>query len=839
VLRFCQKLAILFLLASSVSARPQVNTGNSPAPLPLSKLAVNVTDENGVAIAAAHVSLQLTPQLAALRCDTDFSGRCQFAGIPAGDYQLRVEKPGFYALVLPVIHVGVTSDVDVRLSPQREVREEMNVVEAPPAIDPAQTASQEQLSGLNIIDIPYASTRDYRNVLNYIPGVVEDASGQPHVAGGETYQTMALLDGFNVTQPANGLLLVRLSTDAFRLVEVESSRIPAEYGKASAGVLSMNTLSGDDRYRLTVTDFIPSVQDKNGLTFDKVDPRLTFSGPLRKGKAWFVDALEGEYDNVVVTELPSNADSDHIWRVSNLAKVQTNLTSRNILTTSFLYNHLHDEYFGLSSLAPQQSSPVDAEAAYVATVKDQHYFHGGQLLETGFGFVQNDLHEDPHGSFPYFVTPETAGGSFYLAERTRARRWQALANLYLPARQWHGRHEVRLGIDLDRVAYSAAFQRQPIAYLREGQSPPPNDDCLAMIPSPCSRYSTFSGGAESLTHNLQTSGYVQDRWSPIDRLIVESGLRYDWDEILRRSLFSPRLTAAYALDSEAKTKLSAGVGLVYDETSIRLIARPLAGERQDTFFDANGNPLGTPVVTTFSANPSSLSAPRSLNWSAAIERRLPAAVYLKAEFIERCGVHGLVYNTLNGASGGNFQLQSTRDDHYDAVQLALRKHFRGSYILFGSYTRSKTRSNQVLDFNVDNPIFSPQAAGPYPWDTPNRFLSWGLLPFFKLPLIKQLDLAYSAEWRDGFAFSVVNDQIQLVGPPNSQRFPAYFTLNLQLEKRFHAFGHYLAIRAGFDNITGHQNPTVVNNDINSSQFLTFSNSTGRAFTTRIRLLSTK
>ncbi len=469
MLRFWQKFAILFLLASSVAARPQVNTGgpsearlagvagNPPTPSPVAKLAVTVTDENGIAIAAARVSLQLTPQSAALRCDTNFSGRCQFAGIPAGDYRLRVEKPGFYALVLPLVRVGVTNDMEVRLSPQREVREEMNVVESPPAIDPAQTASQEQLTGLNIIDIPYPSTRDYRNALNYIPGVLQDASGQPHVTGAETYQTLALLDGFNVTQPANGLLLVRLSTDAFRLVEVESSRIPAEYGKASAGVLSMNTLTGDDHYRFTVTDFIPSVQNKNGLTFDKVDPRLTFSGPLRKGKVWFFNALEGEYDNVVITELPSGANSDHVWRMSNLAKVQTNLTSRNILTTSFLYNHLHDEYLGLSALAPQQSSPVDAEAAYVANVKDQHYFRGGELLETGFGFVQNGLNEYPHGSLPYFITPETSGGSYYLADRTQARRWQALANLYLPSRQWHGRHEFRFGIDLDRLAYDCCL----------------------------------------------------------------------------------------------------------------------------------------------------------------------------------------------------------------------------------------------------------------------------------------------------------------------------------------------------------------------------------------------
>jgi hypothetical protein len=33
---------------------------------------------------------------------------------------------------------------------------------------------------------------------------VQDSSGQPHVAGAQTYQTLTLLDGFNVTQPANG-----------------------------------------------------------------------------------------------------------------------------------------------------------------------------------------------------------------------------------------------------------------------------------------------------------------------------------------------------------------------------------------------------------------------------------------------------------------------------------------------------------------------------------------------------------------------------------------------------------------------------------------------------------
>jgi len=86
---------------------------------------------------------------------------------------------------------------------------------------------------------------------------------------------------------------------------------------------------------------------------------------------------------------------------------------------------------------------------------------------------------------------------------------------------------------------------------------------------------------------------------------------------------------------------------------------------------------------------------------------------------------------------------------------------------------------------------------------------------------------------------VVNDQQQLVEAPDSRRFPRYFALNLHLEKRFGLFGFNWAIRGGFDNITDHKNPGVVNNDINSPEFLTFGGFARRAFTGRIRFLGRK
>ena len=851
-LRRAQDVAIGWLLCCLSLAQTPPPQASVPNPWP--RLEVTVSDENGVAVPSALVLLIHSQQLNPQQSETDFAGHCIFTRLLPEKYELRVEKPGFYRAILPALDLATTSSVEVILSHQQEIRETVNVEESVPAINPAQVSAKEQLTGIDIIDLPYAATHDYRNVLNFIPGVIQDSSGQPHVAGSDTHQTLTLLDGFNVTQPANGLLLVRVSTDAFRSIEVEPSREPAEYGKGSGGVLGLNTGIGDNHYRVIATNFLPSVQDKNGLALDQWAPRFTLSGPIEKQKAWFFDALEGEYDNLIVSQLPSSEDTDHYWRAGNLAKVQTNITSRNILTASFLYNYLNDQYSGLSLFSPAPANPEDAESAYFATAKDQHYFHGGELLEGGFNFDQYNLTLTPHGADPYFLTTTTAGGNYYLAQQTLARRWQALANLYLPPRQWHGHHDIKTGIDLDRIDYNAQFFRRPISYWPGESVTTPNGACptdangVPAVPSPCSRYSVFSGGSLSATNNAEVSAYVQDQWSIRHRLLIAPGVRLDWDQIVRSLLVSPRLAGTYVLDNSGNTKLSAGIGIVYDATDIILIARPYAGERSDYFFNSAGQPMDlngtvlaqpTSVLSSFTVNRTSLEAPRFLNWSVAFERRLPKAIFLKAEYIKRQGTNDFVYNTLNNLAGGNFFLENTRHDHYHAIQLSLRHNFGRSYLISGSYTRSTTTSNQVLNFNVDNPFLSPQAPGPFLWDAPNRFLSWGFLPFFNLPIIHHLDLAYAAEARTGFPFDVYNNLQELVEPPGSRRFPTYFNLNLQLEKRFHLFGYYWALRGGFDNVTDRLNPIFVNGDIDSPQFLVFSGYGHRSFSSRLRFLGRK
>jgi hypothetical protein len=190
-----------------------------------------------------------------------------------------------------------------------------------------------------------------------------------------------------------------------------------------------------------------------------------------------------------------------------------------------------------------------------------------------------------------------------------------------------------------------------------------------------------------------------------------------------------------------------------------------------------------------------------------------------------------------------YQLHNGRHDQYQALELSIRRTFAGQFEWFAGYTRSKDRANAVVDYSVESPLFAPQSPGPYPWDAPNRFITWGWAPLPKrlLPgrlgfIVHETSVTYLVEYHTGFPFNVLNEEGVLVGPPNSTRFPAYINLNLHFERKFR-FLHYLwAWRFGFNNITNSGNPNVVNNNINSPAFLTYGRGQQRAFAVRLRFL---
>lgn len=821
------RVAALVLSLAALASSPLTATAlAAPQDFPVQagqrRLVVMVVDENGVAVPSARVTLTHGETQATVRGETDYAGRREFTGLAPGLYRVQVEKEGFYAVSLNDIRAGETQSLEITLHHQREFSEEMDVVYSPPAIDLTKTNASENLSSQEIINIPYPSSRDVRNLLPFIPGVVQDVNGQVHVNGSSANQIFSQLDGFNMTHPANGLFEMRVSADALRSIEVLGSRYSAEYGKGTGGVLNFATGMGDDRFRFSATNFIPSVQNRKGISLDSWTPRATFSGPLRRKKAWFFDAADAEHNLDIVEELPEGTDRNRAWRVSNLAKAQVNWNPANIFTVALLVNRFHADRAGISRFNPAETTRELSRSAYLATLKQQSYLANGILVEVGFAVNQFRNDEQPLGQQPYVISPEGVSGNYFRTLESLARRYQWIAGLVLPPVRWRGRHEVKIGTDLDRVTYDQSSARRPITILRE-------DGTL-------SRRITFTDSPGFRKNNFEVGGYVQDRWSLSNRSLVELGLRLDWDEVIGRTSVSPRFAFSHLLTKDGEMKIAGGVGLYYDATNLDFITRPQAGRRVDFFYLEDGQTLARPPVETIlQVNEQELRSPRSLNWSLGVDHKLPAAVYLRVEFVQKRGRNGFAFADLQpGQSDNVFELRNERRDRYDALQVTMRRMFKGGYGLMASYTRSKARSNAVFEFDLDNPIFSDQAGGPLPWDTPNRLISWGWLP-----LVRGFDLGYSLEWRDGYPFSVVNQDLQLVEPPNSRRLPDYFSLNAHVEKRFEFKNFRWALRAGFNNITSRDNPSGVNSNIDSPEFLTFGGLQRRAFTGRIRFLGRK
>ncbi len=789
------------------------------------QMTVTVVDENGHAVEGAQATIT-EPGIAQAQLWTDYAGNCRYTVRQREPYEIAVEKAGFYKSEKNGVD---PSQISVKLVLEHEqiVREQVNVSASAPGIDTQQVADQSAMNTPEIVNIPYPTSHDIRNLLPFNPGVVPDATEQVHVAGSETWETLDTIDGFDIRSPLSGTLSLRVSADAVRSIDAETTRYPVEFGRATGGVIAFYTGMGDNKFRFNATNFIPSFRDLNGIRFDQFVPRITFSGPLKRDRAWWYDGVEMEWDNIYISELPANANTDELVRGSNLAKVQANVTQANILTAGLLYNNYHSPYDGISSLTPQESTVKRNTIAWMPTVRDQQSFGKGALLDLGVAFVSIRDGYEPHGSAPYEYTPEQTEGSYFENLSGRSQRLEGTAALYLPPRQLMGRHDVKAGLDLDHIAYDQRQTRTPVSYLRE-------DGTLE-------RQSVFAAAPAFTMHNGEIGAYVQDRWQPAKGWLVEPGLRFDWDEIVRRPLVAPRLAAVYAPGDKDATKISAGIGLYYEHTQLENLAQTYAGIRYDTYYEADGmTPTGPAEESAFAVDEGALRGPRAVNWSIGVERKLPWAIYAGANFLEKQTSDVLSFAlTPPTAQAGTYLLTNNRLDRYRSEEFDARKYFKNDYTVYVSYTHSSARTNAALDYLPTPSPLGMQQSGPLPWDVPNRVLSWGWLPVPFARLRKRWDFVYLLDEHTGFPYTAVNAAQQVVGAAGGQRFPDFVNFSPGLEWKFHFRGQYWGLRGVLENATDSGNPAEVNNVVDSPEFGTFSEAQGRAFTARIRLIGTK
>jgi hypothetical protein len=778
-----------------------------------------VADEDGKPVDRLEARIQ-SPEGQAQITHTDAAGIFEYEGTVPGEYRISLNKAGFFRVTDQSFMLKEGSnEITFTVNHETEIHEEVEVYSSSDSISPLVTSNSDTLIAREIRDIPVSSTHDLRSSLQTMPEIVRDNSGQLHIAGGRTGETQYLLDGFDISDPSTGDLNVRVNVDSVLAAEVESGRFSTRYGRGGAGVLSLDTAVGDDRWRAGATNFVPGISAQRGIHLTSWYPRFTLSGPLRKGRAWFSEALSVQHTLSLVEDLPREADSVSQWAGDNMLRTQIRLSPKHLLQGNFLYNQRRASNLGLSPFSPISTTRGMRAYRSFFSLKDQ-IWSGRTFYE--FGLAADFSHDEilPHGVEPYELTPDGSSGNHFESLRQKTRRWQAIGSISMPSRAWLGTHDLQFGFNAAELIWKHSATRNPIEILR--------------IDGTVVQKTDFFGPPQfRLTDNL-VGIYANDVWRIARALVLQFGIRVDWDRILRSVTVSPRISANLLPFRSDSAKFTVSWGEYLQPATLSILGPAYDQQRSDIFYDNTGNSaiLG-PVSSRFVLPKEHLKQPRFYTTSFGWEQNIGRNSQVQADVILRNERLGLAYNKeFSNGSENVFVLRNSRRDRYRSLLVTFHHSFNDKTAVSASYTRSSTRTNQVFDYSLDTLVFSPQEPGPLEWDAPNRFVSsgWMPVPFWNL------FLSYFLEYRTGFPFSLVNEQQQLLGRANGSRFPDFVSLNFGIEKRIRVFTREWAIRLSILNTTSHSNPDSVINNVDSPNFMRFAGGKKRAFSARLRLI---
>jgi len=775
-----------------------------------------VVDEDGHPVARVEVTLRWVLE-ESRTVFTDPVGEFQLTNISGDKIYVTLSKPGYFRVedTMMELKPGV-NDVSFTLAHETELHQKVDVVSGPVQIDPNTTSHQETLVQHEILNTPVPSSHDLQQNLFTMPNVLQDTNGRIHIAGARQGQTEILLDGFEINDPANGSFTPRLNVDAVQSATVETGGYGAQYAHGGAGIVVLDTQAGDDKWRFGATNFIPLVSFREGTHFANWFPRITISGPIKKGRAWFSMSSTVQHSFSVVTELPEGQNIATSWAGDNLLRSQINISPRNTFQASFLYNRSSEPEFGLGPLTPLSTTTDRMARRYFISARDQIWARK-TFFDIGVAVDSTRSTSDPQGTATYVVTPSISSGNFFQALKQQSRRIQFVGDVNSAELKFKGTHTISAGWNADDLTFSQDATRTEIDFLR--------------VDGTLSERSTFSGPALFRISNTQVGGFAQDVWRPVKQIVLSVGIRADWDRLIQDVLVQPRFAMNWVPAGDGRMKFTVAWGEHYQPVNLTLFGQGSDQSRVDTFFASNGTTQSGPqIISAFVIPGTGLTQQRSYNTTVEWDERILKQTYVGAAYVLRDGRDGLAWETQ---PSGTFLLQNHRQDRFESGEIWLRHKFSEEAEIFVNYVRSSATSNQVLDPTLTSLFLSPQQDGPLLWDAPNRIISRGWSP---LP-VWQLLGSYFVEYHTGFPFSIVNDQQQLFGRANTTRFPPYFSLNLGLEKRFHFHKHEWAIRVSSNNVTGHNNPITVVNNVDAPDFLTFSGGHDRSFTARLRLVT--
>lgn len=248
VFRLMARTLILLLMAAA--GRSQSTSGG---------ILGDLTDPSGSAVPGAAVTVSNILTGNERIVISDGAGHYAMTNLPPASYLISVEKFGFRRLSRGPL--GLTIDQKLRLDFELEVGDIMDAVNVTAGVSLLETetaASGEVIQARQISDLPLLG-RDFMDLARLAPGVTAGGGGNNinlAVNGQREFGNSVLIDGFEVSGNRNNDTSLRPSVEAVQEFKVLTSGYAAEFGRASGGVIAVQTKSGSNELHGALYEFL-------------------------------------------------------------------------------------------------------------------------------------------------------------------------------------------------------------------------------------------------------------------------------------------------------------------------------------------------------------------------------------------------------------------------------------------------------------------------------------------------------------------------------------------------------------------------------------------------------
>jgi hypothetical protein len=253
------------------------------AQTPTGTIEGTIQDTQNAAITNAKISVISNSTGVSKQVTSDSNGRFELPFLNPGTYTVTVEAPGFRIEKREsvVVQISQTLPLSFTLAVGR-ISETVEVNTTLGTVDTESSSLSSVVQGRSITDLPLNGRNPFA-LAEVVPGVstVGDAS-TPHIGGSRNANNELQIDGMTDILPENNVgnneTAYQPIVDSVQEFSVQTSVLPAEYGRFSGGTISLVTKSGGDKFHGSLFEFA-----RNAI-FDA--PGYEFGGAPSKGNLY-------------------------------------------------------------------------------------------------------------------------------------------------------------------------------------------------------------------------------------------------------------------------------------------------------------------------------------------------------------------------------------------------------------------------------------------------------------------------------------------------------------------------------------------------------------------------